>query len=129
MSERLRRIVEELDIQPDDRVFEIGCGHGVAADLICERLEGGRLMAIDRSGKMIGAAIRRNARHVEAGVADFVVASLEDVDLGERRFDKILAARVGLFQRETERATALASRWLAPDGRLYVFYDAPRANA
>ena len=44
------------------------------------------------------------------------MASLEDVDLGDRRFDRIFAVRVGLFHREPERARALAARWLAPGG-------------
>ena len=107
MSERLRKVVDELDIQPDDRVLEIGCGHGVAATYVCERLDGGRLTAIDRSPKMIEAAERRNAEHVAAGRAEFLVAALEDLKLGERRFDKIFAVRVGLFHREPERAHAL----------------------
>ena len=125
LSERLRFIVEQLDIQPDDRVLEIGCGHGVAATLVCERLEEGHLTAIDRSAKMIQAATRRNLAYVEAGKAEFLVATLEDLDLGERRFDKIFAVRVGLFHREPERARGLVERWLAPGGALFVFFDLP----
>lgn len=125
MSGRLEAIVEQLGIRPDHRVLEIGCGHGVAATMICERLDGGRLTAIDRSAKMIEAAAWRNAAYVEAGKAEFIVASLEDVDLGDRRFDVIFAVRVGLIHREPERAHALAERWLAPGGRVRAFFDPP----
>jgi ubiquinone/menaquinone biosynthesis C-methylase UbiE len=125
MSERLRSVVEQLDIRPDDRVLEIGCGHGVAATLVCERLEGGHLTAVDRSAKMIQAATRRNAAYIEAGRAEFLVASLEDLDLGDRRFDKIFAARVGLFHRHPERARSIVERWLAPGGAVFVFFDPP----
>jgi SAM-dependent methyltransferase len=90
MDDRLRSIVDQLGIRPGDRVLEIGCGHGVAATLVCERLDGGRLTAIDRSAKMIEAARRRNAASVEQGTAEFLVGSLEEIDLGDRRFDVIL---------------------------------------
>ena len=130
MSARLRSVVEQLDVRPDDRVLEIGCGHGVAATLVCERLEGGHLTAVDRSAKMIQAATRRNAAYVEAGRAEFLVADLEDLDLGDRRFDKIFAVRVGLFYRgDPERARGLAEGWLAPGGKLFVFYDGPLSSA
>ncbi len=125
MSERLRSVVEQLDIRPDDRVLEIGCGHGVAATLVCERLEEGRLTAVDRSAKMIQAATRRNAAYIEAGRAEFLVAALEDLDLGDRRFDKIFAVRVGLFHRDPERARSIVERWLAPGGALFAFFDPP----
>jgi ubiquinone/menaquinone biosynthesis C-methylase UbiE len=129
MSERLRSVVERLDLGPDDRVLEIGCGHGVAATLVCERLAGGRLTAIDRSPRMIEAARRRNAAYVEAGRAEFLVAALEDVDLGDRRFDRIFAVRVGLFHREPDRARGLVERWLAPGGTLFAFFDAPSGRS
>jgi ubiquinone/menaquinone biosynthesis C-methylase UbiE len=125
MNERLRYVVEQMDIGPDDRVLEIGCGHGVAATLVCERLEGDHLIAVDRSVRMIQAATRRNAAYVEAGRAEFLVAALEGLDLGDRRFDRIFAVRVGLFHRDPERARSIAEEWLAPDGTLSVFFDQP----
>jgi ubiquinone/menaquinone biosynthesis C-methylase UbiE len=125
VSERLRSIVASLEIQPNDRVLEIGCGHGVAATLVCERLDGGFLTAVDRSAKMIEAASRRNAEHVAAGRAEFLVAALEDLDLGERRFDKVFAVRVGLFHRDPERARSLVKPWLAPGGEVRAFFDEP----
>ncbi len=106
-------------------MLEIGCGHGVAATMVCERLEGGRYLAIDRSEKMIEAAQRRNAAYVDAGTAEFLVATLEELDLGERRFDKIFAVRVGLFHREPARARELAERWLEPGGTLLAAFDEP----
>lgn len=125
VSERLKAIIDHLGIRPDDRILEIGCGHGVAAAMVCERLDGGKLTAIDRSAKMIEAAKRRNTAYVEAGKAEFIVANLEDVDLGDRRFDVVFAVRVGLFHREPERAHALLEPWLAPGGRVSTFFDRP----
>jgi ubiquinone/menaquinone biosynthesis C-methylase UbiE len=126
VSERLRSVVERLDLRPDDRVLEIGCGHGVAATLVCERLDRGHLTAVDRSAKMIEAATRRNAAYVEAGRAEFLVADLEDLGLlGDRGFDKIFAVRVGFFHREPERARSLVEPWLAPGGEVFAFFDEP----
>jgi ubiquinone/menaquinone biosynthesis C-methylase UbiE len=126
VSERLRRVVEELDVQASDRVLEIGCGHGVAATMMCERLgPDGRLTAIDRSAKMIEAAATRNAAYVDAGLAEFLVMDMEDMDLGERRFDRAFAVRVGLFHCEPERARALVEAWLVPGGSLLAVFDEP----
>ena len=124
-DQRLLAIVDQLNVQPDDHILEIGCGHGIAATAICERLGAGRYTAIDRSPKMIDAASKRNAAHIQSGKAEFLVASLEDADLGRRRFNKILAVRVGLFHQHPDRARELAERWLAPNGVLLSVYDEP----
>ena len=62
-SERLVWVVKTLGVEPDDRLLEIGCGHGVAVSLVCERMDGGSIVAIDRSVKMIEMAKKRNAAH------------------------------------------------------------------
>ena len=115
MSERLKRIVDSLDIQPGERVLEIGCGHGVAATYACER--GAKLTAIDRSPKMIAAAAKRNERF---GDAEFLVAELERLDLGERRFDKIFAIHVNLFGQQAERDLGIIKRHLEPGGGFFA---------
>ena len=131
MTTRLHAIVDALALQPDDDVLEIGCGHGVAATLVCERLAAGsgRLTAIDRSPKMVEAATRRNAAYVEAGQAEFLEQHLERVDLADRRFDVVFAVRVGLFHRDPQRARALVEPWFKPTTRLHAFFDPPARRA
>jgi SAM-dependent methyltransferase len=128
MTFRLKAIIDELNVRSSDRVLEIGCGQGVAATYVCERLTGGLYVGIDRSVKMIDAASRRNRIFMEAGIARFLVQRLESLDLGDSVFDKILAVRVGLFYREPERANAMIDRYLAPGGVLKSIFDAPRAG-
>jgi ubiquinone/menaquinone biosynthesis C-methylase UbiE len=123
-SERLAWAVEALGVEPGDRVLEVGCGHGVAATLVCERLDGGRLTAIDRSAKMIDMATRRNEEHVAAGRAVFETVALERADFGDERFDKVFGVHVADLWRSAEALEAVR-RHLAPGGALYVIDQAP----
>jgi len=122
--------VDLLDVQPDDLILEIGCGRGVAAELICRRLRSGRLLALDRSAKAIVAATVRNAEAVAAGTATFAVGALEDADVATPgRYDKILAVNVNLFWvRPAHRELRLIAGLLRPDGRLWLCYDPPGAH-
>jgi cyclopropane fatty-acyl-phospholipid synthase-like methyltransferase len=120
-TERLAWAVDRLDVQPRDRLLEVGCGHGVAVSLVCERLAGGTITAIDRSATMIDRARRRNADHVAAGVATLQTAALADADLGDARFDKVFAIHVGVFTRGNPgRELEVVRRHLAPGGRLLL---------
>lgn len=125
--ERLRVAVAALDVRPGDRILEIGCGRGVAAALICERLDTGTLVAIDRSEKAIAAAAERNADAVAAGKAIFATTAMEDVDPAALRpFDKVLAVNVNLFwTKPPARELRLVAALLKPGGRLVLCYDPP----
>jgi SAM-dependent methyltransferase len=127
-SERFVWAVKTLAPDPTDRVLEVGCGHGVAVSLICERLTSGRITAIDRSQKMIEKATRRNREHVARGRAVLKAAALEEADFGDERFDMVFAFNVAPFWLQPMEALGIVRRLLAPDGAVYLFWDARHAQ-
>jgi cyclopropane fatty-acyl-phospholipid synthase-like methyltransferase len=127
---RITWAVELLDVRPDDRVLEIGCGRGVAATLICQRLQSGRLVGLDRSATAITAARALAAACVEAGSASFhtgALAAVAPAALG--RFDKVLAVNVNLFwTKPAPVELQLVAELLEPGGRLQLVYEPPSAD-
>jgi SAM-dependent methyltransferase len=123
-SERFVWAVDILALDPADHVLEIGCGHGVAVSLVCERLTSGRITAIDRSPKMIEMATRRNRVHIAGGRAMLKTAALETADLGDERFDKVFAFNVAPFWLQPKEALGIVRQHLASDAAVYLFWDA-----
>ena len=121
-SERLRWAVEVLDPQLGEQVLEVGCGHGVAVTLVCERLGDGRMTAVDRSARMIAAARSRNARFADR--ARFLAASIEEAALEAGAYDRAFAVHVAALERP---GPALDAVWaaLAPRGLLALFSQSP----
>ncbi|PPK98461.1 methyltransferase family protein [Kineococcus xinjiangensis] len=124
---RLVWAVDLLGVRPDDEVLEVGCGRGVAAELVCQRLGSGRLTGLDRSATAVAAAEARNAPHVAAGRARFVRAALGSADpasLGT--FNAVLAVNVNLFWTDPAATELdLLRRLLVPGGRLLLVYEPP----
>lgn len=116
--------VETMAVDPADRLLEIGCGHGVAVSLVCERLVDGKITAIDRSAKMIEAARKRNHEHIAAGKAELIVAAVDEADFGRERFDVVFAVHVRSLW-DQPRELDLVRSWLAPGGKLYLFHQQP----
>jgi SAM-dependent methyltransferase len=126
IPQRLSWAVEQLDVQPGERILEIGCGRGVAAQLVCERLGSGHLTAIDRSAVAIAAAEERNREHVRAGRATFLQAALANARI-EGPFGKVFAVNVNVFWLGPRRELEVIRSALARDGLLYLFYEPPSA--
>jgi cyclopropane fatty-acyl-phospholipid synthase-like methyltransferase len=125
IAERLVWAVETLAVAPNDHLLEIGCGHGVAVSLVCEKLAGGTITAIDRSATMIEMAARRNRAQVASGKAFFQTVVLDQADLGHQRFNKIFAINVNVFWMQPARELAVVRRHLAPRGAFYLIFEPP----
>jgi tRNA A58 N-methylase Trm61 len=129
IPERIQWAVETLAVEPDDRLLEIGGGSGIAASLVCERLDRGSLLLIDRSATAIERTRRRNQKHVATGRLALETVDLADFDSGKARFNKAFAVNVNVFW--TTQATeelAHIRRGLDYDGRLFLFYETPTAG-
>ena len=122
---RIRWAVQVLDPRPGERILEIGCGPGVAAGLVCAHLDGGHLLAVDRSPVAVERTAKRHPGMIEAGRLTVRESSLGALDLPAAALDKAFAVNVNLFwTRDPSPEAGLLWRALRPGGVLHVLYGA-----
>src|SRR5262245_15382262 len=123
---RLQWAVQLLDVCPEDEILEIGYGPGVAVSLVCERLAGGRITAIDWSTTAIERATKRNVDRIASGTAVFQQVDLAGLRLPGRRFDKIFAVNVNLFWvQPADAEIRIIRNLLRPNGAFHLVYETP----
>jgi cyclopropane fatty-acyl-phospholipid synthase-like methyltransferase len=126
VPERVRWAVETRAVEPGDRVLEIGCGSGVAAALVCGRLDDGWMLAIDRSQVQIERARQRNEAQLASGRLSLETVELAELDVGSSSFDKVFAININVFWLgPAEAELAAVRRALTPAGTLFLFYETP----
>ncbi|GAA1566213.1 class I SAM-dependent methyltransferase [Actinomadura kijaniata] len=119
-SNRRRNIwaVSLLDVQPTDRVLEIGFGPGVAIAAFADRATRGQVFGVDHSQAMVRHAARRNAAAIRARRVHLAHASVERLPSFGDPLDAILAVNsVGFWPDPVERLRELR-RLLRPAGRI-----------
>jgi cyclopropane fatty-acyl-phospholipid synthase-like methyltransferase len=129
VPDRIRWAVETLAVEPGDRLLEIGGGPGVAASLVCDRLDRGSLLLIDRSATAIERTVQRNAEHVASGRLTLETVDAADFDPGTARFNKVFAVNVNVFwTTPANEELARIHGALRRDGRLFLFFSTPSAG-
>jgi ubiquinone/menaquinone biosynthesis C-methylase UbiE len=110
--------VELLEVQPTDRVIELGCGPGVAVAAIADRATRGLVVGIDHSEVVIGQARRRNAEAMKQGRVRLMQSPVENLEVIDGPFDAALAVNtVGMWPQPTARLREIG-RQLRPGGRI-----------
>lgn len=125
IPQRIRWAVEILAVHPADVILEIGCGRGFAIGPICERLVSGHLTAIDRSEKMVPAAVFRSKHEIENGRVSILHTDLLSGDLPASKFDKIFLFNINVFWMDPIDELAEIKRLLKPNGKFYIFHQPP----
>ena len=119
-----------MDLQPGERVLDLGCGAGWAtrtlARLVSEGPQGfGQIVGLDISDEMI--------RRARAGSREFdnimyVWGSAERIPWEENYFDKVLSVESFYYYPDPDRALNELFRVMAPRGRLFILINLYKDN-
>ena len=89
---RMNRLaVRLLDIQPGDRVLEIGFGHGAAIRDTARLATKGLVCGIDVSDVMVAQATARNRKAIRKGRVELRQGSVSGFPYPDTQFDKVYA--------------------------------------
>ena len=124
-QERNRWTVDLLDLQPSDRVLEIGHGPGLALALAAGRVTSGEIAGIDHSSVMLEQATARNAAAIQAGRMRLSLGGLDDLGSLGGPFDKVYSVNVAMFWADRAGALAAIRRVMRP-GALLATTHQPR---
>jgi SAM-dependent methyltransferase len=113
-------VVSLLDVQPADRVLEVGFGPGVAVQELSKLVTQGHVLGVDRSEVMVRHARRRNSAAVRAGRVDLRLGSVESLPDFGGPLDKILAVNSMGFWRDPVARLMELRRMLRPGGTLAI---------
>jgi ubiquinone/menaquinone biosynthesis C-methylase UbiE len=124
---RNRWAVQLLDVQPTDRVIELGCGPGVAIAALASRAVKGLVVGVDHSQVMIRQARRRNGAAIKTGRVRLIHTPVESLTITDGQFDAALAVNtLGMWPEPSARLHEVA-RLLRPGGRI-ALVSQPRCS-
>lgn len=110
-------VVRRAELQPGERVLDIGTGTGTAA--AAAQGDGRTVVGIDAAPGMLEIA-RREVPGVE-----FLEMDFSDLDLADAAFDVVMAVHALLFASDQEATLAEWRRVVRPGGRLAVSVPGP----
>lgn len=96
-QQRNRWAVSLLDVQPTDRVLEIGFGPGVAISALADRAGRGHVYGVDHSQVMVRQASQRNAAAIRADRVHLTRASVAELPSFDGPLDAVLAVNTLKF--------------------------------
>jgi arsenite methyltransferase len=110
--------VEQLQLEPSDRVLEIGFGGGVTLRSLLA--SAASVTGLDRSGDVVAWAKRHFARAIAEGRATFHQGQIESLPFGLAAFDKVCTVNTIYFWTSLDAGFAEIYRVLKPGGSVVV---------
>jgi len=115
-------VIDLLNIQPHERVLEVGFGPGVGIQLLARAASAGYIAGVDASEAMVAQATARNRQVIERGRVDLRHGFVERLPFADHTFDKALA--INSMQVWPDAVAGLREIWrvLKPGGRIALAF-------
>jgi ubiquinone/menaquinone biosynthesis C-methylase UbiE len=114
------QIIERMQIQPSDRVLDLGCGIGWATRLMAERATDGAAVGVDISDEMIE---RARSHHQNPANVSFLNCPASDLPFKDNYFDKMLSIESLYYYPDPLAALRDVFRVLLGGGRAFFMVN------
>ncbi len=112
--------VERLDIQPTDKVLDIGFGGGITIAEMLKMIDTGKIYGIDFSQVMVEQAKQKFKPEIESNKVSIEFGDVKQLAFAEKKFDKICTVNTIYFWNEPLANLKEIKRVLKSDGKLVV---------
>lgn len=124
-----RRVLPWLEVQPNQRVLEIGYGPGGLIRLLAEETPAQHITGVDLSPDMQEAAARRNRRAIERGRVELRVGSAAETGLPPASYDLVVSIHNVALWPDLAAGLDELQRVTAPRGRIVLVWHGGDARS
>jgi ubiquinone/menaquinone biosynthesis C-methylase UbiE len=112
--------VEMLDLQPTDRVLDIGFGGGVTIAEMLKTIDTGKIDGVDFSKVMVEQGKQKFKDAIAAGKVSIEFADVQQLPFNDNTFDKICTVNTIYFWPQPLAALQEIKRVLKSSGKLVI---------
>ncbi len=114
-----------MQIEPPDRVLDLGCGTGWASRRMAKIVTAGEVVGLDVADEML-----QRAEQASVGIKNvrYVWGSAENIPAPENSFSKVLSVESFYYYADQGRALDELRRVMVPGGKLFILINLYRDN-
>ena len=124
-SDITNQTLDLMDLQPADRVLDLGCGTGWASRRMARIVTAGEVVGLDVADEML-----RRAEQASSAVKNlrYVWGSAESIPAPGSHFSKVLSVESFYYYADQGKALDELLRVLAPEGKLLILINLYKDN-
>ncbi len=114
-----------MDIQPADRILDLGCGTGWASRRMAKLATSGEVIGLDVADEML-----RRAEQASAAFKNirYVWGSAEKIPVADKYFSKVLSVESFYYYADQGKALDELRRVMAPGAKLFILINLYKDN-